>query len=71
MPKSRPRSDGLAGNDDDTNGKKEEPVVDTMFARKLSKEEKKASLEAKSGASGEESRRRQVGSVNTFSKRSV
>ena len=50
VPKSRPRSDGLAGNDDDTNGKKEEPVVDTMFARKLSKEEKKAALEAKRAA---------------------
>ena len=50
VPKLRPRSDGLAGNDDDTNGKKEEPVVDTMFARKLSKEEKKAALEAKRAA---------------------
>ena len=50
VPKSRPRSDGLARNDDDTNGKKEEPVVDTMFARKLSKEEKKAALEAKRAA---------------------
>ena len=50
VPKSRPRSDGLAGNVDDTHGKKEEPVVDTMFARKLSKEEKKAALEAKRAA---------------------
>ncbi len=50
VPTSRPRSDGLAGNDDDTNGKKEEPVVDTMFARKLSKEEKKAALVAKRAA---------------------
>ena len=50
VPKSRPRSDGLARNEDDTNGKKEEPVVDTMFARKLSKEEKKAALEAKRAA---------------------
>jgi len=48
VPKSRPRSDGLAG-DEGENSKKEE-VVETMFARKLTKEEKKAALEAKRAA---------------------
>ena len=48
VPKSRPRSDGLAG-DEGENSKKEE-VVETMFARKLTKEEKKAALESKRAA---------------------
>ncbi len=52
VPRSRPRSDGLVGDEKENESKKEE-VVETMFARKLTKEEKKAALEAKRAARAE------------------
>ena len=52
VPRSSPRSDGLVGVEKENESKKEE-VVETMFARKLTKEEKKAALEAKRAARAE------------------
>jgi len=50
VPRQRPRSDGMLGDNDcgDQQGiEREKVVVETMFARKLTKEEKKIALEEK------------------------